>query len=71
MKRRAFILAIGGAGAWPLAAPAQRVPIVGLVSIGASTTDLANFRPFLEQMRELGYADGPPSLAPVSSSRVG
>lgn len=33
-------------------------PIIGLVSIGASPTDLANFRPFLEQMRELGYIDG-------------
>jgi putative ABC transport system substrate-binding protein len=28
------------------------------VSIGASTADPANFRPFLEQMRELGYIDG-------------
>jgi len=37
---------------------AQRLPIVGLVSIGASSSDPANFRPFLEQMRELGYVDG-------------
>jgi putative ABC transport system substrate-binding protein len=37
--------------------PAKR-PIIGLVSIGASPIDPANFRPFLAQMRELGYVDG-------------
>ena len=61
MKRREFITLLGGAAAWPLAARAQQPamrPIIGLVSIGASPTDPANFRPFLEQMRELGYIDG-------------
>jgi pimeloyl-ACP methyl ester carboxylesterase len=57
MKRREFITLLGGASAWPLAARAQQ-PIIGLVSIGASPTDAANFRPFLAQMRELGYVDG-------------
>ena len=62
MRRREFITLVGGAAAaWPLAARAQSVrntPIVGLVSIGASPNDPANLRPFLEQMRELGYVDG-------------
>ena len=62
MKRRKFISLLGGAAvAWPLAASAQQLvkrPIIGLVSIGASPTDPANFRPFLAQMRELGYVDG-------------
>jgi putative ABC transport system substrate-binding protein len=62
VRRRQFIAALGGAAAtWPLAARAQQgrmPPVVGLVSIGASPTDLANFRPFLEQMSELGYVDG-------------
>ena len=58
LKRREFITLLGSAAAWPLAARAQHVPIIGLVSIGASPTDPANFRPFLEQMRELGYVDG-------------
>lgn len=61
MKRREFITLLGGAAAWPVTARAQQPamrPIIGLVSIGASPTDLANFRPFLEQMRELGYIDG-------------
>ena len=60
MRRRDFIARIGSAAmAWPLAARAQgqKLPIVGLVSIGASANDPANFRPFLEQMRELGYVD--------------
>ena len=59
MRRREFITLLGGAIApWPLAARAQqgqRLPVVGLVSIGASVNDPANFRPFLEQMSELGY----------------
>lgn len=59
MRRRNFIAGFAGvAAAWPLAMHAQRLPIVGLVSIGASSSDPANFRPFLDQMRELGYVDG-------------
>jgi len=60
VRRRDFITLLGGAAAWPLAAlgqQGQRLPVVGLVSIGASATDPANFRPFLEQMRELGYVN--------------
>src|SRR6516225_1065349 len=60
MRRRDFIAHIGCAAmAWPLAtrAQGQKLPIVGLVSVGASANDPANFRPFLEQMRELGYVD--------------
>ena len=61
MKRREFITLLGGAVACPCAAAAQSVgpmPVVDLVSIGASPADPANFRPFLQQMAELGYADG-------------
>ena len=59
MRRREFITLLGGAAAaWPIAARAQQLPVIGLVSIGASPSDPANFRPFLEQMRELGYVDG-------------
>src|SRR5690348_15449461 len=61
MKRREFMTLLGGAAAYPFTAaaqPARTMPVVGLVSIGASPTDPANFRPFLQQMAELGYADG-------------
>jgi ABC-type uncharacterized transport system substrate-binding protein len=59
MRRRNFITLLGGAAvAWPLAAagqPVRSAPVIGLVSIGASQDDPANFRPFLQQMAELGY----------------
>jgi ABC-type uncharacterized transport system substrate-binding protein len=61
MRRRKFIAILGGAAvAWPMAARAQAasVPHVGLVSIGADSSDPVVFRPFLEQMRKLGYIDG-------------
>jgi putative tryptophan/tyrosine transport system substrate-binding protein len=58
VRRRAFVTLLGAAVTWPLAERAQGLPVVGLVSIGASSSDPANFRPFLEQMRELGYVDG-------------
>src|SRR5262249_25962016 len=60
MKRRAFITLLGAAAAGRFTAaaePARAVPVVGLVSIGASPTDSANFRPFLQQMAELRYTD--------------
>jgi len=62
IQRREFITLLGGAAAaWPTMARAQQVrthPIVGLVSIGASPSNPANLRPFLAQMRELGYVEG-------------
>jgi putative ABC transport system substrate-binding protein len=66
MRRRDFIAVMGGATAtwpltatWPFVASAEPgVPVIGLVSIGASPDDPANFRPFLQQMAELGYTDG-------------
>jgi putative ABC transport system substrate-binding protein len=60
-SRRKFLALLGGSAACPFTAAAEPVhsaPIVGLVSIGASQDDPANFRPFLQQMAEFGYADG-------------
>jgi ABC-type uncharacterized transport system substrate-binding protein len=60
MRRREFIAGLGSAAAWPLAAHSQTmrsIPVIGLLSIGASPADPANFRPFLQQMSELGYVD--------------
>jgi putative ABC transport system substrate-binding protein len=62
MRRRQFIKLAGGVAiALSSGAHAQNrrpIPVVGLVSIGASSSNAANFGPFLEQMQELGYADG-------------
>jgi putative ABC transport system substrate-binding protein len=60
MRRREFI-SIGCAAVLPRAAHAQQaspLPRVGLVSIGADPGDPVVFRPFLEQLRELGYVEG-------------
>src|SRR5262245_58132142 len=59
-SRREFILALGGAAAWPLAARAQqpaKVPRVGILSPAASET-AATLTAFREEIRDLGYIDG-------------
>jgi putative ABC transport system substrate-binding protein len=60
MRRREFIFAIGGAGAWPLAAHAQesnKRPTIGF--LGA---DAASWRPWTDafeaRLRELGWIEG-------------
>src|SRR5258708_5591231 len=61
MRRREFIMLVGGVAVLPSAARAQQaspVPRVGLVSIGADPGDPVIFRPFLEQLRKLGYIEG-------------
>jgi putative tryptophan/tyrosine transport system substrate-binding protein len=60
-NRREFITLVGGVAAWPLAARAQqddRVPRIGLVSVGADPGNPVVYVPFFEQMRQLGYVEG-------------
>jgi putative tryptophan/tyrosine transport system substrate-binding protein len=61
MRRREFTTLIGCAALLPRATRAQQassLPRVGLVSIGADPGDPVVFRPFLGQLRELGYIEG-------------
>jgi hypothetical protein len=53
VKRREFIMLLGGAAAWPLAARAQRpLPVLGMIG------DLPLWDHFRKGMRELGYIEG-------------
>jgi putative ABC transport system substrate-binding protein len=58
VKRREFILALGGVAAWPLVARAQQpaMPIVGVLDSGSASRNwTAAFR---QGLRETGYVEG-------------
>jgi putative ABC transport system substrate-binding protein len=56
MRRREFILALGGAAAWPLAARAQQ-PAPGKWRIGVLGPEIRQ-KPIREGLSELGYIEG-------------
>jgi putative ABC transport system substrate-binding protein len=62
MKRREFILGLGGAAvAWPLAARAQpekRVPRIGLLSPSSAPAAAAWHKAFRQGLRDLGWFEG-------------
>jgi len=58
LRRREFIAGLGGAVAWPIAAPAQQraLPVVGYVSVVGATPDRE--RAFRQGLGEAGYSEG-------------
>ena len=63
MRRRDFILALGGAAAaWPLAARAQqltrKVYRIGILAGGSMASRQRPFEAFAERLRDLGWVDG-------------
>jgi putative ABC transport system substrate-binding protein len=62
MNRRAFLVALGGAAAWPLAARAQprqsRVPVLGYLSSGPARARQESTDAFVRAMQDSGYIDG-------------
>src|SRR5262247_1418830 len=60
MKRREFILALGGAAAaWPIAAQAQQpTPIVGLINSRSAQDAVRNVAAFRKGLHETGYVEG-------------
>src|SRR5262245_56010081 len=59
MKRREFIVAIGGATAMPLAARAQQaVPVVGVLHSGTAAPFEKQFAAFHEGLKDGGYVVG-------------
>jgi len=61
MRRRTFILAVGGAVAWPLAARAQQagpLPTIGFLVAGTPTSHGQWIAAFVQRLRELGWIEG-------------
>jgi ABC-type uncharacterized transport system substrate-binding protein len=61
MKRRAFMMLLGGATAtWPLAARAQQpaVPVVGFITVAAPDTLADRLRAFRLGLKDIGYVEG-------------
>ena len=64
MKRRAFIVALSGAAAWPLVARGQvspKRPLIAWLSGLTQTLSSTFVGNFLQGMQELGYIEGWPA----------
>jgi putative ABC transport system substrate-binding protein len=61
MRRRDFIILLGGAAAaWPLAARAQQNKVwrIGMLDTAPRELNVANMNAFLQSLRDLGYIEG-------------
>jgi putative ABC transport system substrate-binding protein len=64
MKRREFILALGGAAAssvsWPLAARAQQpaMPVIGILNMQTQKSEVMRLAAISQGLKESGFADG-------------
>ena len=58
MRRREFILALGGAALWPLAGRAQQSTMLRVGFVGVQPRESALYNNFRRRMAELGYQEG-------------
>jgi putative tryptophan/tyrosine transport system substrate-binding protein len=61
IRRRNFVLALGCAAAWPLAARAQQpaqAPRIGFLGNSTAVLEANLVGPFREGLRDLGYVEG-------------
>ena len=60
MRRREFLMGLGGAAAWPLAVRAQQpaLPLIGYLSSGSQGISGERLRMFLQGLSEAGLSEG-------------
>src|SRR5215469_11485873 len=58
MRRREFIVVLGSAAAWPLAARAQQTPVIGYLSQRSPTDSASIVAAFREGLKEEGFVEG-------------
>jgi putative ABC transport system substrate-binding protein len=58
MRRREFIVGLGGAVAWPVVARAQQTPVIGYLSFRSAESDVSMLAAFRRGLNGAGWGEG-------------